>query len=419
MDNINDRSFSCNLSGHGHTGAPPDFLAYARRAVSLSLSVVPARMDGSKAPCGEWKVYQSRRATQAELRNWFPVGRTGLGIVTGEISGHLEILDFDSREHYKHYRKAAKDAGLGDLLDRVEAGYKEETPNGIHLPWFCSEIASNTKLARRELDEIDPETGEKIIKTLIEIKGRGGFCVVSPSHGAVHPSGKPYVLVRGDLSTIVTISPEERRSLLDLARTFDEMPPRPQYEPTGTGPPTGDRPGDLFNAKADWADILEPHGWVFVYARGETSFWRRPGKVTGISASTNYMGCSFFYCFTTSTGFDSEKGYTKFSAYALLNHGGDYAAAARALIAKGYVRPRSAFIRVPIQPVSPWISRVPPPVSRLPVPEPLSHGHVFVDDEAENFWMFTQERPLSDVDEAPGEGDSFDWELGTWEQHQQ
>ncbi len=56
-----------------------------------------------------------------------------------------------------------------------------------------------------------------------------------------------------------------------------------------------------------------------------------------MSATTNHDGHDLLYVFSTSTAFESEKGYTKFSAYALLNHQGDFSAAARALVERGYV----------------------------------------------------------------------------------
>ncbi len=45
--------------------------------------------------------------------------------------------------------------------------------------------------------------------------------------------------------------------------------------------------------------------------------------------------------FSTSTTFEPERGHSKFSAYALLNHGGDVKAAARELAAQGYRLPRT------------------------------------------------------------------------------
>ncbi|MCR4338771.1 MAG: YfjI family protein, partial [Gemmatimonadaceae bacterium] len=57
----------------------------------------------------------------------------------------------------------------------------------------------------------------------------------------------------------------------------------------------------------------------------------------GISATTNYHDSDLLYVFSTSVAeFTPEEGYSKFRAYALLNHGGDFTAAARALKAEGY-----------------------------------------------------------------------------------
>ncbi len=90
------------------------------------------------------------------------------------------------------------------------------------------------------------------------------------------------------------------------------------------------RPGDAFNDTATWDDVLVPAGWVKVARTRANTYWRRPGKSSGWSASTGGAG-DWFYAFTTSTCFEPERGYTKFAAWAILNHGGDFTAAARAL----------------------------------------------------------------------------------------
>lgn len=99
----------------------------------------------------------------------------------------------------------------------------------------------------------------------------------------------------------------------------------------------GHRPGDDFNRRADWASIIQPHGWVPIRQRGEVTYWRRPGKGEGISATTNYAGSGLLYVFSTNAApFESDTAYTPFAAYTLLNHGGDFAAAACALVTQGY-----------------------------------------------------------------------------------
>jgi putative DNA primase/helicase len=101
----------------------------------------------------------------------------------------------------------------------------------------------------------------------------------------------------------------------------------------------GQRPGDDFERRASWAEILEPHGWVMVGRRGEVEDWRRPGKDSGVSATVNYAASGLLYVFSTNADpFEDGRGYSKFTAFALLNHGGDYGKAAKALQQAGYGR---------------------------------------------------------------------------------
>lgn len=107
-----------------------------------------------------------------------------------------------------------------------------------------------------------------------------------------------------------------------------------------------DRPGDVFNAKATWREILEPHGWKHV--RGEEDSvqqWTRPGKSEGISATTGHCGSearpNCLYCFTTSPEIEpleALRTYSKFEAYAVLSFDGDFQAASRELAKQGYVQ---------------------------------------------------------------------------------
>ena len=298
----------------------------ATRSAAAGISVWPPRQDGSKAPLGNWKHGQSVRAQSDEIEDWYAQGFTGVGWITGAISGNLEILDFDDRSVWSEYQRLCRDAGLEELLDRVTAGYLEHSPNGAHIAYRCEEIAGNTKLAKRRVSERE-------WKSLIETRGEGGYIVVAPTHGSVNARGV-YELQSGSPATIVTITPLERRALFDIARIFDEST-APAEEKRRASTKT-DRPGDEFNARATWDDVLVPHGWTRVFSRLGVTSWRRPGKDHGISATTNYATSDLLYVFSTSTAFQSERGYSKFSAYALLNHAGDFADAAHALSLQGY-----------------------------------------------------------------------------------
>jgi hypothetical protein len=178
---------------------------------------------------------------------------------------------------------------------------------------------------------------------LIETRGNGGFAVLAPSRGKAHPTGRPDRLLRGGVESIATISPEERETLFDLARSFDEMPRKrgPVIEPSDEGDWLT-RPGDDFNARANWRAILEPDGWTYLCSRGEVDYWRRPDKKVGVSATTNFQNSGWLYVFSTSTELDANRGYSKLSAYSILNHRGSFREAANALAKQGYGTPAPA-----------------------------------------------------------------------------
>lgn len=313
-------------------------LEAAKAAYGAGVCVVPPRDDGSKRPIEAWKDYQIERPTREQMGVWFGNSRTGIGFVCGAVSGNLELFEFDDEPTYAALLALADEAGLEDLVRRIEDGYLEATPGGgVHWFYRCDEIAGNTKLARRRKTPEEMTGPDDKIKVLIETRGEGGYAVVAPSNGVVHPSGLPYRLLAGGPDRIATITPAERESLWELARSFDRMPRNVVVDRTDAQDPGWvTRPGDAFATSTDWAEILEPHGWTRVFAKGDTTYWRRPGKTHGVSASTNHAGSDLLYVFSTSTVLDAERGYGKFAAVAMLEHAGDFKAAARALHDEGY-----------------------------------------------------------------------------------
>jgi putative DNA primase/helicase len=314
----------------------------ALAALQAGLCVLPPKEDGSKAPdTDEWVSRQHRRTTEAEVRAFYANGRTGLGVITGAVSGGLELLDFDEPDLFASFRERAIECGLGELMQRIADGYLEETPKGAHVFYRCSEISGSTKLARRPKRPEEQRDPHDRIQVKIETRGEGGFAVIAPSHGRVNRDGS-YTLVQGGPESIVTITPDERQELHELARSFDEMPreaatAKPAHAGALNGRAVGDlRPGDDFNSRATWHEILEPRGWRFLYEHGGEGYWRRPGKTEGLSATTNFRGSDLLYVFSTSTDFEAERGYDKFGALAVLEHGGDWAQAARALADRGF-----------------------------------------------------------------------------------
>jgi len=311
----------------------PDIIAAVKEARAAGLSVVPCRQDGTKAPVSEWKHYQEEPPAGSQLKTWYvDLHHTGIGYVTGRVSG-IECFEFDDAGTYEAFKDAADRARLGELVDRIEQGYSDRSPaGGVHWYYRCDTIEGNQKLAERP-----GQTGTSR-QVLIETRGEGGYVIAAPSYGTVHPSRKPYTALYGSPSTIATITPHDRADLFQLARTFDEIPPKRLTLPK---PPKagGERVGDVFNARAAWSDILEPHGWQQVFTRGAVTYWRRPGKDCGVSATTNHGGHDALYVFTSSTVFEPDTGYHKLTAFVMLNHDGDWKAAIRDLASQGYVPP--------------------------------------------------------------------------------
>ncbi|MBI3974660.1 MAG: hypothetical protein HY332_25575 [Chloroflexi bacterium] len=106
------------------------------------------------------------------------------------------------------------------------------------------------------------------------------------------------------------------------------------------------RPGDDFNARGEWAEVLVPHGWRLDHRCGEVEHWCRPEKRRGTSATVNYAGSGLLYVFSSDAPpFQADESYSKFAAYCLLSHGGDWRAATRELAARGYGRPANGGLR--------------------------------------------------------------------------
>ena len=112
--------------------------------------------------------------------------------------------------------------------------------------------------------------------------------------------------------------------------------PAPRPSIASERKPTGDlKPGEDFESQASWESILEPHGWTVDSRHGDEIRWTRPGKDDGPSATTGHN--AGLHVFTSSAPpFEANGNYSKFAAYTLLNHGGDYQSASRDLAARGF-----------------------------------------------------------------------------------
>lgn len=299
---------------------------YIKALVTSGISVIPIT-EGKKKPhfvCLDENYNHDlliRRATPEEVEKWVAAGVTSWATAGGPVSENLVIIDFDEKHYLGLY-----DLWYSKLSDEqkevVGTFHKSSTRNGgTHLRCRTQTPQPTIKLARKW--EWNEKTKKEEAVTTAEIRGEGSYALIPPSVG--------YTTTQGSLLDLPIISDEMYEELIDILRIFNEVEDEPETEfewkPRDT--PDGDRPGDWLNEKATWNEILEPHGWT----EEEKNHWRRPGKDEGegISATTDYDGRPMFYVFSTSAApFEEKKGYSKFHVFALLNHKGDFKAAARA-----------------------------------------------------------------------------------------
>ena len=338
---------------------------------------LPLAIDGSKRPwVDDWRTFAENPPTRDEVHGIFSRRNTtqGIGLLCGSSSDGLEMLEFEGRaiteKLLPKYVEALTDNGLGDLWGKINTGYVELTPSGgIH--WYYQvdgEARRNTKIASRPStdEELEADPAEKV-KVLIETRGQGGFTVIAPSAGSSHATGQGWIVIAGSRQTVPTITEDERDALYAIGSFFDTTPVVEAPEPRAPGANImgGTRPGDEFNDRADWDEVLD--GWQRVHSFGGNAYgWRRPGKSMGISATTGRNDGDNLYVFSTSTEFEAERPYSKFAAYALLAHGGDYSAAAKDLSRRGYGTP---------PPITPPAS-APKPVRHLSVVDDGSSARV-------------------------------------------
>ena len=106
--------------------------------------------------------------------------------------------------------------------------------------------------------------------------------------------------------------------------------PEPNTPPFDSSNPIADD----FNARGDIAPTLTQHGWT-LKSEGDQQEWWRPGR-TSAQKSATYNGTTFYVFSDNATPFEANKGYSRFSVYAKLEHGDDFASATKALKTQGY-----------------------------------------------------------------------------------
>ncbi len=146
--------------------------------LKFGFSVVPLNF---KKPLVPWKDFQSQRLSEDEVRRWpsrFGDKLTGVGIVTGAISGGLGVLDFER----------------GAKVDSFELPKTIEVDTGGGGKHFYYRLPRGVSIGNHIKFE-----------TLSDFKGEGGYVVAPPS---LHESGMSYRWVNSPGEVALTELPE-------------------------------------------------------------------------------------------------------------------------------------------------------------------------------------------------------------------
>lgn len=175
------------------TGATSSTSIIAETAIIMlenGFSVVPLSAQKGKRPnLPSWDEYKKSPATLEQAQAWYAnPDNIGIGVVCGQVSGNLEMLELEGRATdlwaNGNIAEAFTARGLTDLCEKALLfnPWTERSPSGgIH--WYFRVIGTpvlgNTKLAWDENGEVT-----------IETRGEGGFSVIAPTPKEVHPLNK-------------------------------------------------------------------------------------------------------------------------------------------------------------------------------------------------------------------------------------
>lgn len=327
-----------------------DLLEAALAWYDAGYCVIPAHEDGSKRPFGPWKQYQEQRPSRDQLTDWLTNGPyTGIGIICGAVSGGIEMIELEHRAvingSIEFLTDIARRSNIDPIWNTALGGCAEQSGGGgLHMFIRLTDqpVPGNTKLANNRDNEV-----------LAETRGEGGFVIVHPTPGRTGHHSHYQLLPGTHPSRTPTLTTDERAELHRLLRTLDDTPQQaPTPEPTPHTPHTGLTPGDDYNQNTTWEELLTPNGWTRLNTSTRNNhpitWWTRPGKNEGVSASTGGEG-DWLYIFSTSTTLPDNQPLNKFYVYAHYHHDGDLQSAAKQLARDGYGTPLT-----PITDLPPW-----------------------------------------------------------------
>ena len=296
-------------------------------------------VNHEKRAVSRWTEYQHRHPTAQEMDTMraHPAAY-GEAVICGRVSGNLEVIDVDAKYDLTGVLKEELLGAIpADLLARLHivqtGGQRDEPQRGLHLYYLCDTIEGNQPLARRHPTESEQQAkpGEKV-KVLIETRGEGGYVVAPPTPGYTHLTGP---------AEPMGITPAQRETLFTICRSFNQYIVE-ERAPVSIRAGAVDKfhrsPFDDYNQRgaAHMLETLQAHGWKVIIERGPRVMLKRPGDTDAAWSGDWNCDLNLFGVFSTSTVFDTGKGYKPAAVFCKLECGDDWKVCAAKLSALGY-----------------------------------------------------------------------------------
>lgn len=269
-----------------------------------------------------WSPYQEKIASREEILRWVE-DTESFALVCGRVSGNLEIIDFDNKDFFDEWKVKARNViyDYGCVVQQTGSGIqviyrRESEPHGNQkLAWFPDEKAAQGR------------------SVAIETRGEGGYALVAPS---LHPSGKRYKILYGDLTDLYPIpdliadaflheSEKLCKALLsmndqnNLIRNYNQFQ-RMRKEALGG---RSDSVIDRFNKTYTITDMLEATG----HTRSQGGRWSRPGKP---DSGGVWVTGDLSYHHSSNDPLNDGHAHDAFDLYRVHMHNGDYTEAVKA-----------------------------------------------------------------------------------------
>ena len=320
-------------------------ITQAQKYLANGFSIIPLRIDGSKAPKIAWGEFQKRQPTPSEVEQWFDQESSGIGVLAGEVSKNLYVLDFDHdvEEQFPKFKEQLE-IRVPEVLGKVlivstpRPGKQiwlrlNQSPPKNQVLAFSDPVAILDDSGNQRVDDSGaPITQPRI---LIETRGEGGYVVAAGSPPEVHPKNLPYEIESGSIESLGVLDDQEFEKVIEICKDFNKFNPQLEMQYSGQKYSGEPRPGDVFNQNADIRDLLIQCGWASNgIVDDETEYWVRPGKdLIGHSATLGRVRDGndkpLLYVFSDAAiPFKQNHCYDAFTVFALTQHNGDFSKAA-------------------------------------------------------------------------------------------